>query len=587
MLPFRVCDCTSEDGLFAAKLLEEGKGEWATEQFCAWPQSISFEFKQCCRVERIEVTSHTFRIPKRIELHALGDGDNEMFLGVLHFDSNVGRSYTEEEHKTIAISVFATGFRIEISGCFRNRLNVFEQASIVKFAVFGETCPGLVPEAPALIPLEVEFEEVREERTQVSFPHVPKDLKFYEVVQDIRGLPNEFGMLTDVDLALLSVNVPMEIVEASCSPHRIAECAAKLIPRLDEADMRGKVFDLGIQLAKLYHERVRDDTGVSTKRIEEIRDEIERIESSLQDGSSEEDIHLDWKTVKLTDDEDPMKDRLLAYFGEEAPKLEAENSTEFDSFCKAFGCSFLAEFQRAPGEAMMILEHSCKGGFEANWAELCKFTLSYEDASVTMVEVLFKTLQRLPQSFEIQGVLGQVFATTKVSFVFEHVLAFVQFWTEEGVDMKPFLETVVQFWDDENTTIKDRFEEFTSLAESEREGELNSPVLESFLQEKKKTRSHTAQSFVAEEQKQVVCEPSVFCEMKTRSDCAQEETSKTADEGSQIDNFDHKRIDSEDVDHEETKIAENFHQEEKDFEEEEDGKIAPAAVEDSKTCTIS
>ncbi len=281
-LAFKVNGVSSEDaralGLVGGNEYAGGKESkmeqlegWCTGRACEWPQECVVELESCCKVWTLEIQVHEFRVPNRIAIYALGQRDpGEMYIGHVEFTSNL-YDYSRQEIKAVPIYAYCTGIRIVVEGCHRNKFNVYQQAQIVKLNVNGQPSP-LIEESPAAIPERIfsgnpwnpeneveskEFDtasvaatnnqETKEASQDIERGYVEmREGKIayirprFEVVDDawIHDESYQHGAMTDVDLALLSVGVPINIISDSASRIRVdsytAACVESLLASIDQ-----------------------------------------------------------------------------------------------------------------------------------------------------------------------------------------------------------------------------------------------------------------------------------------------------------------------------------------------------------------
>jgi centrosomal protein CEP104 len=70
-LPFKVmCVSSEEKECPASELMVERAGAcgWASERFCSWPQVLVLQFRAACRLDRLKILSHQYKIATRVEI---------------------------------------------------------------------------------------------------------------------------------------------------------------------------------------------------------------------------------------------------------------------------------------------------------------------------------------------------------------------------------------------------------------------------------------------------------------------------------------------------------------------------------------
>jgi len=295
MIRFAVKSTTSEDGYFQGKLLEEEQEAcwenkerigWSSEKNSRnWPQLIKCEFKQCYKIEKFSIVVHSCKIPKRISVYA--DGSNEEYLiGSLDFDSNLSMEYSvcQEHHVVLPIPVIGTGIVLRVEGFYKNQGNIFHQAHILSFKCFGVAAPHLKNEAPAPVnmpcsPLDDLHLDPLNMSPQDRLNHSAADS--FEVLVDYRKAGGfDHGALSEVDMALLSIGVPMDILSETAKNNRIGKETSTVVHQLKQAQNPSNfqdvekcihsVVELGIRLA---HVRVLQQQAIEDENqsvIEEL-----------------------------------------------------------------------------------------------------------------------------------------------------------------------------------------------------------------------------------------------------------------------------------------------------------------------------
>lgn len=138
---------------------------WQSERFCSWPQGLIVQLQHGnCRIQKIQVLIHNFKIPQRLEFfvgktvdeESPPDGaaeaaegqlqnisntkdksasseDNEASLiefkrlGYVNLVDNAGNSYKVRELKSIHVNVEGTHIKIIVHKCHINALNLYNQ----------------------------------------------------------------------------------------------------------------------------------------------------------------------------------------------------------------------------------------------------------------------------------------------------------------------------------------------------------------------------------------------------------------------------------------------------------------------------
>ncbi|CDW76992.1 UNKNOWN [Stylonychia lemnae] len=153
-LTYRVLYCTGEDPIFPVTELlynsPQCKG-WTSAKFCEYPQEIIVQFTHLVRLREIQILTHQNKIPSKIELFSfLPSGFQALQgelplnkiqfekLGYLDFDSNEKTKYQAREMKSAYVDSMAMLLKFNIFSNHQNKLNLFNQVSIIAVNCLGE-----------------------------------------------------------------------------------------------------------------------------------------------------------------------------------------------------------------------------------------------------------------------------------------------------------------------------------------------------------------------------------------------------------------------------------------------------------------
>jgi centrosomal protein CEP104 len=129
-LPFSILAVSGHDENFPADGLVSNL-EWQSDRFCIFPQSIILSFDNGkCRVKKIQLLLHEYKIPREIEffpgiMHDTGIVFKS--LGVINLDDNSLHSYRSRELKSIHVDFEATHLKISLQKNYINTLNLYNQ----------------------------------------------------------------------------------------------------------------------------------------------------------------------------------------------------------------------------------------------------------------------------------------------------------------------------------------------------------------------------------------------------------------------------------------------------------------------------
>ena len=141
-LPFSILAVSGYEENYPAESLTDHSNHsqgWQTERFCIFPQSIilAFNFGKC-RIRKIQLLIHEYKIPKRIQIFA-GNIDQTkpmlkeqpdiefQSLGFIDLSDNTNHAYRSRELKSIHVDFEATHLKMVLNKNYINVLNLYNQ----------------------------------------------------------------------------------------------------------------------------------------------------------------------------------------------------------------------------------------------------------------------------------------------------------------------------------------------------------------------------------------------------------------------------------------------------------------------------
>ena len=116
---------------------------WQSERFCIFPQALILALDQGkCRIRKIQILSHHFKIPRRLEFfvgQATGDSTSKnpeidfVRLGYVNLQDNSDNQFKVRELKSIHVDVEGTHLKIVIHKCHINPLNLYNQVRLFNY----------------------------------------------------------------------------------------------------------------------------------------------------------------------------------------------------------------------------------------------------------------------------------------------------------------------------------------------------------------------------------------------------------------------------------------------------------------------
>ncbi|DBB10866.1 TPA: hypothetical protein ACH3X3_007335 [Trebouxia sp. C0006] len=158
-LRFTVHSTSGEDPDYPARELlfhsPQTRG-WQSPRFCSYPQEVVLRLEEPAKLEQIQILSHEYKIPTKIEIHVgclpPGTSDPEQCvmkrLGYLSFNSNERTGHQARELKSVRVNSDAYLLRLVVQRCHTNKLNIYNQVGIIALNLVGqviqtENLPGV------------------------------------------------------------------------------------------------------------------------------------------------------------------------------------------------------------------------------------------------------------------------------------------------------------------------------------------------------------------------------------------------------------------------------------------------------------
>ncbi|KAG0555358.1 hypothetical protein KC19_12G163700 [Ceratodon purpureus] len=146
-LPFNVVYCSGQDEDYPASELNNGvlSRGWQSSRFCYYPQEIVLELQWPSRIINMQLLSHEFKIPTKVEVfvslivpyvhEAIGQMKR---LGYLALDCNERSGHQARELKSVYIDSPATVVRLVFHNCHCNDYNAYNQVGLMALILTGE-----------------------------------------------------------------------------------------------------------------------------------------------------------------------------------------------------------------------------------------------------------------------------------------------------------------------------------------------------------------------------------------------------------------------------------------------------------------
>ncbi|XP_061701087.1 centrosomal protein of 104 kDa isoform X2 [Syngnathoides biaculeatus] len=120
---------------------------WKSSRFCSYPQHITLQLAEKCRVKKLQLLAHHYLIPAKVEFH-IGDStpgptgsvfvDQLRRLGYVSLSDNKKTGFRARELKSVHVDAVGTYLRITFHENYANRHNHYNQVALVAFNVLGD-----------------------------------------------------------------------------------------------------------------------------------------------------------------------------------------------------------------------------------------------------------------------------------------------------------------------------------------------------------------------------------------------------------------------------------------------------------------
>ena len=176
-IPFDIIYSSSNDPDFPAdnlKILNAPiSGGWQSDRFCLFPQTLEIDLRKPVKIKRLQILSHHFKIPTRIDILAANQGDYN-FAGFISMQNNSINGYKARELKSVHLDTLASRIRLVLYRCHVNTLNMYNQVGLVGIDILGITdsyissVPNVVQSQNYESYISGEMENVDQDRLVVS-----------------------------------------------------------------------------------------------------------------------------------------------------------------------------------------------------------------------------------------------------------------------------------------------------------------------------------------------------------------------------------------------------------------------------------
>ncbi|KAI1892582.1 hypothetical protein AGOR_G00135060 [Albula goreensis] len=142
-----------EDNFSAKELMVHAPtvNGWRSARFCPYPQEITLQLVERCRVRKLQLLAHQYMISAKIEFH-IGDRPpetssphaSERFrrLGYVSLSDNEKTGYKARELKSVHVDAMGTYLRLTFHRNHINRCNLYNQVALVAINILGDPVDG-------------------------------------------------------------------------------------------------------------------------------------------------------------------------------------------------------------------------------------------------------------------------------------------------------------------------------------------------------------------------------------------------------------------------------------------------------------
>ncbi|CAJ1055517.1 centrosomal protein of 104 kDa isoform X1 [Xyrichtys novacula] len=148
---FTVVNSSSHEDNFSAKELmvhAPTVNGWRSSRLCSYPQHITLQLGERCRVRKLQLLAHQYLIPAKVEFY-IGDSLLEITsqgfpgqlrrLGYVSLSDNEKTGFKARELKSVHVDAIGTYLRITFPRNYVSRFNPYNQVALVAINVLGDS----------------------------------------------------------------------------------------------------------------------------------------------------------------------------------------------------------------------------------------------------------------------------------------------------------------------------------------------------------------------------------------------------------------------------------------------------------------
>ncbi|XP_064642037.1 centrosomal protein of 104 kDa-like isoform X2 [Lineus longissimus] len=150
-IPFRVIHVSGQDDVYKAVELNSHSPTtrgWQSQRFCLYPQDLVIQLDERVRLRKIQLLSHQFLIPTKIEFYVgdVPDGtgmnlQNARYtrLGYVSVSDNEKTGYKARELKSVHVDAMGVYLKLVIHKNHVNKHNLYNQVGVIAINVIGDS----------------------------------------------------------------------------------------------------------------------------------------------------------------------------------------------------------------------------------------------------------------------------------------------------------------------------------------------------------------------------------------------------------------------------------------------------------------
>ncbi|XP_037334389.2 centrosomal protein of 104 kDa isoform X1 [Pungitius pungitius] len=151
---FIVVNSSSHEDIFSAKELmvhAPTVNGWRSSRLCSYPQYVTLQLAERCRVRKLQLLGHQYLIPSKVEFHigdTLPETSGSAFpgqlrrLGYVSLSDNEKTGFKARELKSVHVDAIGTYLRITFHRNHVNHYNHHNQVALVAINVLGDSLDG-------------------------------------------------------------------------------------------------------------------------------------------------------------------------------------------------------------------------------------------------------------------------------------------------------------------------------------------------------------------------------------------------------------------------------------------------------------